>query len=93
MEASGAAGGSTPDDLNAAWDKLHAANDRLGWFVGRPGQRHGGSWEIYAFDPQEKPHIGRRSRERTAVGQTRGRVHPRDGALSAGDCGGARVPK
>ena len=41
-----------------------------GWFVGRPGQRHGGQWEQYAFDTTEKAHIGRRSREWTAVGQT-----------------------
>jgi len=38
--------------------------------VGRPGQRHGGQWAIYAFDQTEKAQIGRRSREWTAVGQT-----------------------
>ena len=49
---------------------LHAANDGLGWFVGPPGQRHGGQWAIYAFDPKEKARIGKRSREWTAAGQT-----------------------
>ncbi len=33
-------------------------------------QRHGGQCEQYAFDTTEKAHIGRRSREWTAVGQT-----------------------
>lgn len=41
-----------------------------GWFVGRPGQRHGGQWEMYAFDTTEKANIGPRSREWTAVGET-----------------------
>ena len=53
-----------------AWAEVHAANDALGWFVGGPGQRHGGQWAMYAFDPKEKAHIGRRSREWTAVAQT-----------------------
>lgn len=52
-----------------AWELLHAATPP-GWFVGRPGQRHGGQWAIYAFDTAEKAHIGRRSREWTAVGLT-----------------------
>jgi len=50
-------------DLAAAWDELHAATPP-GWFVGRPGQRHGGQWEQYAFDTTEKAHIGRRSQRR-----------------------------
>jgi hypothetical protein len=48
------------NDLHAAWEKLHAANDGLGWFVGPPGE---------AFDPKDKVEIGRRSREWTPVGQ------------------------
>ena len=60
----------TDPDVAAAWDELHDANDQLGWFVGRPGQRHGGQWAMYAFDAKEKVHFGRRSREWTAVGQT-----------------------
>ena len=59
------------DELEAAWAEVHAALDRLpGWYVGRPGQRHGGQWAMYAFDTTEKAAVGRRSREWTAVGQT-----------------------
>jgi len=58
-----------PLDLEDAWDELHAATPP-NWFVGRPGQRHGGQWEQYAFDTTEKAHIGQRSREWTAVGNT-----------------------
>jgi hypothetical protein len=57
------------DERDRAWDELHATTPR-GWFVGRPGQRHGGQWATYAFDTTEKAHIGRRSREWTAVGNT-----------------------
>jgi len=57
------------DTLEAAWDELHSATP-AGWFVGRPSQRHGGQWAMYAFDTTEKAHIGRRSREWTAVGYT-----------------------
>ena len=39
--------------LEDAWDELHAATPP-NWFVGRPGQRHGGQWEQYAFDATEK---------------------------------------
>ena len=54
------------DDRETAWAELHAANDVLGWFVGRPGPRHGGTWTMYAFDQIEKAHVGRRRREWTA---------------------------
>jgi hypothetical protein len=57
------------DDLEAAWAELHDATSP-GWFVDRPGQRYGGQWEQYAFDQTEKAHIGKRSREWTAVGET-----------------------
>lgn len=57
------------DDLEDAWAALHAATP-LGWYVGRPGQRHGGQWAMYAFDTTERAHVGRRSREWTAVGAT-----------------------
>ena len=59
----------TDSRLHDAWDELHAATPP-GWFVGRPGQRHGGQWAMYAFDQTEKAHVGRRSREWTAVCQT-----------------------
>lgn len=40
--------------IRDAWDVLHAAKPS-GWFVGRPGQRHGGQWEQYAADMTERP--------------------------------------
>lgn len=55
--------------IHEAWERLHAAKPD-DWFVGRPGQRYGGQWEMYAFDQTEKAEIGRRSREWTAVGRT-----------------------
>lgn len=57
------------EDRPDARAELHAATPP-GWYVGRPSQRHGGSWAMYAFDQREKAHIGKRSREWTAVGQT-----------------------
>lgn len=57
------------DDLEAAWEALHGATP-AGWFVGRPGPRHGGTFAMYAFDTTERVAIGKRSREWTAVGQT-----------------------
>jgi hypothetical protein len=53
-------------DIHDAWEQVHAAKP-VGWFVGRPNQRHGGEWAMYAFDQTEKAHIGRRSREWTAI--------------------------
>lgn len=56
-------------DLEDAWGLLHAATPP-GWYVGRPGQRHGGQWAMYAFDTTENAEIGKRSHEWTAVGNT-----------------------
>jgi hypothetical protein len=84
--------------LEAAWDELHAATDELhaatppGWFVGRPGQRHGGQWAMYAFDQTEKAHIGRRSREWTAAGETEVEC-VRGMARCLKEIGEERVPK
>jgi hypothetical protein len=79
------------EELHAAWEELHAANDGLGWFVGRPGQRHSGQWERYAFDPKrEGSHRPTQSRV-DGSGSDRGRVRPRNGATSAGDRRGARA--
>lgn len=62
--------GITPDPtLSEAWKLLHEAT-APGWFVGSPSRRHDGQWAIYAFDTTEKAHIGRWSREWTAVGFT-----------------------
>jgi hypothetical protein len=61
-------------DLEAAWADLDAANSTLGWTVRRPslhdevrGAEH---FELWAYDPREKPRIGRRTRECTARGTT-----------------------
>jgi hypothetical protein len=42
-----------------------------GWYVGRPSyhdERH--QWVKYAFDPDERPKVGLRTREWTAVAAT-----------------------
>jgi hypothetical protein len=49
-------------ELHDAWEAVHAAMPP-GWHVGRPGQRHDGSWTQYAFDTSERVQMGRRSRE------------------------------
>lgn len=59
--------------LEEAWAELHDASATLRWFVGHPAyeERRGDvPWSQYAFDPTEKPKVGQRSREWTAVGQT-----------------------
>jgi len=60
----------TDEALAAAWDAVHA-NTPEGWQVGRPGyvDRYR-EWRMYAFDPGERPLVGRRSRESVATGQT-----------------------
>jgi len=57
----------THPDLEAAWDQLHATLPP-GWVVGRPmyhDERR--TWEQYAYDPAERPKVGKRSREWTAI--------------------------
>ncbi|HET7128939.1 MAG TPA: hypothetical protein VFJ93_07685 [Gaiellaceae bacterium] len=58
----------SPED---AWNRIHDAKP-AGWFVGRPAfeERRTPPWSQYAFDPTERPRVGRRSREWTAVGMT-----------------------
>jgi len=63
-----------------------------GWYVGRPGPRHGGTWTIYAFDTTEKGHIGKRSREWTAVGETEAKC-VRDMARCQREIGEGRAPR
>ena len=60
----------TDDALAAAWDLVHD-NTPEGWQVGRPGyvDRYR-QWTMYAFDPSERPVVGKRSRESTAMGQS-----------------------
>ena len=57
-------------NLEAARAAVHE-NTPEGWYVGRPGiEERYGQWSMHAFDPSEKPVVGKRSREWTAVGQT-----------------------
>lgn len=77
--------------LDDAWKALHAATPH-GWYVGRPGQRHGGQWAQYAFDTAERAQIGRRSREWTAVGQTE-EACVREMARCLREIGEGRVPR
>ncbi len=56
--------------MEEAWDAIHAVLP-AGWYVGRPSEhpeRRG--WIMYAFDPTERPRVGLRSREWTAVAPT-----------------------
>ena len=60
----------TDQRLAEAWTAVHE-NTPDGWFVGRPDhEERYRQWSMYAFDPSEKPVVGKRSREWTAVGQT-----------------------
>lgn len=53
-----------------AWSELLDATPP-GWFVGTPSYHvERSEWAMYAFDTREKAHIGRRSREWTAVALT-----------------------
>ncbi len=66
---------SRMDDLEAAWDELHAVNATLGWQVGMPAYYdRRDEWQLYTFDPPERPKVGHRSREWTAVAPTQERV-------------------
>jgi hypothetical protein len=60
----------TDESNAAAWAEVHR-NTPEGWQVGRPGyEERYHQWSMYAFDPAERPVVGKRSREWTAVGQT-----------------------
>jgi hypothetical protein len=53
-----------------AYDELLAATPP-GWWVGRPSLHdERNEWQMYAFDPAERPITGRRRRAWTAVAQT-----------------------
>lgn len=53
-----------------AWSDLHATLPS-GWYVGTPSYRvERREWALYAFDTREKAHIGKRSREWTALAPT-----------------------
>jgi len=53
-----------------AWDTLRAALPP-GWVTGRPSYHdERREWLLYAYDPRERPKVGVRSREWTAVART-----------------------
>jgi hypothetical protein len=67
-----------------AYDELLAATPP-GWWVGRP-MRHDerNEWQMYAFDPSERPVVGQQARvDRRST--DRGRRRQGDGALPARD--------
>lgn len=78
--------------VQEAWDELLDATPR-GWYVGTPaynGRR--GEWSMYAYDTAEKAHIGKRSREWTAVQPTQEGV-VREMARCLREIAAGRVPK
>lgn len=75
-----------------ARDALHAATPP-GWFVGTPSYHdERREWLLYAFDPSERPVMGLRSREWTAVDQTEVAV-VREMARSLQAISDGRAPK
>jgi hypothetical protein len=81
------------DDLEAAWAELHDATPP-NWFVGQPAfnEYRDPPWEQYAFDTSERPKIGHRGRERTAVGMTEAHC-VQTMAYCLREIGAGRVPK
>ena len=82
----------TEDDLEAAWDAVFDALPAA-WSVGRPSyhdERH--EWTQYAFDSFERPSVGVRSREWTAVAATEVECLL-EMARWLGDIGAGRAPK
>ena len=78
--------------LEEAWEQLHAATPP-GWYVGRQSEHpEPGEWVMYAFDPSERPKVGLRSREWTAVTQTEEGV-VREMARCLRGISAGRVPK
>jgi hypothetical protein len=74
------------------WNELH---DTLppGWYVGTPAfHERRNEWSLYAFDTTEKAHIGKRSREWTAVHPTQEGVL-REMARCVREIAAGRVPK
>jgi hypothetical protein len=57
-------------ELEEAWSALLEVVP-VGWSVGRPSEHpERAEWLPYAFDPTERPVVGARSREWTAVSAT-----------------------
>lgn len=58
------------DEREQAWTELLEAMPS-GWYVGQPmyhDERQ--EWQMYAFDPSERPKVGLRSRERQTAHPT-----------------------
>jgi hypothetical protein len=78
--------------LHGAWDELVEAT-LPGWYVGTPVYHvERQQWALYAFDTTEKAHIGRRSREWTAVAPSEERVIL-EMARCLREIGAGRAPK
>lgn len=83
---------STPERARGRLDELRAALP-AGWWVGTPSyydERR--EWLLYAFDPSEKPIVGVRKREWTAVAPTAVGV-VRDMARGLREIAAGGVPK
>ena len=57
-------------DFEEAWNALHNALPPQ-WTIGRPSYHpERREWLLYAFDPRERPVVGVRKREWTAIAAT-----------------------
>jgi hypothetical protein len=62
------------DELADAWNELHEATP-AGWHVGRPAyEERRNEWSLYAFYTRERPKVGRRAHEWTAISPTQSGV-------------------
>lgn len=57
-------------EIEAAWDALRDATPP-GWHAEPAYNDYREQWSQWAYDPAEKPHVGHRSRECTAVASSR----------------------
>lgn len=75
-----------------AWYSVHDALP-AGWYVGRPSYHdERREWLMYAYDPSERPMVGLRSREWTAVAWTEEGV-VREMARCLREIAAGRVPR
>lgn len=78
--------------LHDAWDELHRATPP-GWWVGTPSYHdERRQWLLYALEPSERPVVGPRSREWTAIAESEEAV-AREMARCLREIGAGRVPK
>jgi hypothetical protein len=75
-----------------AWYSVHDALP-AGWYVGRPSYHdERREWVMYSFDPSERPVVGLRRREWTAIAHTEEGVVC-EMARCLGEIAAGRVPK